>query len=211
MSGPARRPNASPSPTGPEYAAWMAERYAVGETPWDTGVPSEELVRVVSAGELPGSSVLEVGCGTGTNAVELARRGYRVTAVDLVELAIKKARDRAKRAGVTIDFRAGDVTAMNLPGPYDCLFDSGVYHGIRTRDLHGFLRALAGASRPGTRWLSLAGNPKEGEDIGPPTVREEEFRRELDPVFKILRVREFRLDLGPTFRPLFWSILSEKR
>ena len=189
----------------------MAERYATGETPWDTGVPNAELIRSVAAGELPGKTVLELGCGTGTNAVELARRGYRVTAVDLVELAVQKARDRAKKAQVEVDFRTGDLTEMELGGPYDVLFDSGVYHGIRTRDLAGFLRSLGGASRPGTRWLSLAGNPREAADIGPPTVREEEFRREFDPVFRIVRVREFRLDLGPEFRPLFWSILSEKR
>ena len=211
MSGSSPRRNANPPPAGPEYAHWMAERYAAGETPWDTGVPSTELIRTVADGEFPGKTVLEVGCGTGTNAVELARRGYRVTAVDLVELAIRKARDRAEAAGVTVDFRAGDATRMELGGPYDCLFDSGVYHGIRTRDLAGFLGALRRASHPGTRWLTLAGNPREGNDIGPPTVQEEEFRRELDPVFKILRVREYRLDLGPGFRPLFWSILTEKR
>ena len=56
--------------------------YQTGDTPWDSGVPSAELIRVLDAGLLPGKTVLEIGCGTGTNAIGFARRGYRVTAVD---------------------------------------------------------------------------------------------------------------------------------
>jgi methyl halide transferase len=112
---------------------------------------------------------------------------------------------------VTVDFRAGDLTQTDLDNPYDVLFDSGVYHGIRTRDLAGFLKTVKRASRPGTRWLSLAGNAREPYPEGPPVVHEEEFRSELGPLFNILDVREFRFDLRPDFQPLAWSILMERR
>src|SRR5437867_13315790 len=88
--------------------------YRTGDTPWDSGIPSVELVRVLDAGLLPGKTVLEIGCGTGTNAIEFARRGYRVTAVDLVDLAVQRARDKARRAGVEYGFRIGDATRMRL-------------------------------------------------------------------------------------------------
>jgi ubiquinone/menaquinone biosynthesis C-methylase UbiE len=189
----------------------MAQRYASGQTPWDSGVPSSELVRVIEEGGLPGKTVLEMGCGTGTNAIELARRGYRVTAVDLVEEPIRRAREKAGRARVEVDFRCGDLTRMDLGGPYDSLFDLGLYHGIRNRDLSGFTSTLTRVSRPGTRWLSLAGNAREVQPVGPPVVREDEFRRELEPLFRILQVREFRFNLRPDFQPLAWSILMERR
>ena len=194
-----------------EYAAVVTQRYATGQTPWDTGVPSAELIRVVEHGDFHGKTVLEFGCGSGTNSIELARRGYLVTAVDLVELAIRRAREKARRAGVKVDFRVGDFTRIDLGGPYDCLFDCSVYDGIRSRDLSGFLSSVQKASRPGTRWLSLAGNAREIDPVGPPVVREEEFRSELDSLFRILKVREFRFDLGPNFQPLAWSILMERR
>lgn len=189
----------------------MRRDYATGNTPWDSGVPSSELIRCVEAGELPGTSLLEFGCGTGTNAIELARRGYRVTAVDLVDLPIEKAREKAHQAGVDVKFISGDLTKLDLGGPFDCLFDLGLYHGLRNRDLAGFLSTLRRVSRPGTRWLSLAGNAKEVRADGPPVVREEEFRAELEPLFRILRVREFRFNLRPDFQPLAWSILLERR
>ena len=187
------------------------QRYAAKETPWDSGVPSTELVRVLDAGLLPGPAVLELGCGTGTNAIEFARRGYRVTAVDLVDLPIEQAREKARRAGVKVDFQVGDLTKMDLGGPYDVLFDIGLYHGLRHRDLPGLLRTIERVSRRGTRWLSLPGNAREPLPNGPPVVREDEFRAELGPLFNFLEVREFRYELGTDFRPLAWSILMERR
>src|SRR2546427_3074037 len=83
--------------------------YATGETPWDSGIPSAELVRVLDAGLLPGKTVLEIGCGTGTNAIALARRGYRVTAVDFVDMAVRRARGEAQPAEGEIDLRGGDA------------------------------------------------------------------------------------------------------
>jgi SAM-dependent methyltransferase len=203
-------PDIVESPPG-EYAGQIRARYLAGDTPWDTGISNAELVRVVEAGRFPGKTVLEVGCGTGTNSIELARRGYRVSAVDLVDVAIQKARVKAKAAGVRLDFRVGDLTQLDLGGPFDCLLDIGVYHGIRNRDLTGFLAALERVSRSGTRWLSIAGSANSPIPDGPPVVREEEFRAELEPMFKILDAHEFQLDLAPAFQPLFWSILMERR
>src|SRR5882724_7661213 len=99
------------------------QRYEAGETPWDSGRPSEELLRVLDAGKLTGKTVLEIGCGTGTNAVELARRGFQVTATDLVDQAIQSARDKARQAKVNVDFRVADVLRDSFGGPYDILFD----------------------------------------------------------------------------------------
>ncbi len=186
--------------------------YAIADTPWDSGIPSAELVRVLDAGLLPGKAVLEIGCGTGTNAIALARRGYRVTAVDFVDLAVRRAREKAREAGLEIDFRVGDATRIDLGGPYDVVFDRGVYHGIRTRNLLAFLKMLDRVTREGSRWLCLAGNAKEPMEDGPPVVSEQEFRSELEPLFKILEVREFRFTLDrEDFRPLAWSILMERR
>lgn len=199
------------TPEETDHREMFRQRYLQGDAPWDSGVPSTELVRVLDAGLLPGRNVLELGCGTGTNAIEFARRGLQVTAVDLVDVAVEAARRKARSAGVSVDFRVGDITTMDLGGPYDVLFDLGLYHGQRTRDLDGLLRTVARVSRKGTRWLSLAGNAREQLEVGPPVVREEEFRAELGGFFKFLEVREFRFELRPDFRPLAWSILMERR
>src|SRR5882762_10631965 len=92
----------------------FADRYARGETPWDSGKPSAELLRVLDAKKLTGATVLEFGCGSGTNAIELARRGFHVVATDIVEQAIRAARDKARAAAVDVDFRVADTLRDNL-------------------------------------------------------------------------------------------------
>jgi SAM-dependent methyltransferase len=190
----------------------FADRYLRGETPWDSGKPDEELLRVLAAGKLTGKTVLEFGCGTGTNAVELARRGFVVTAMDIAEPAIRMARDKAHAAAVTVDFRVADVVKDDLGGPYDILFDRGVYHCVRTIDLKRFQDFLRKSTHPGSWWLSLAGNAKEDTDPGPPVVSEDDIRAELGPLFDIVELREFRFTtIKSDFRPLGWSILMRRK
>jgi 2-polyprenyl-3-methyl-5-hydroxy-6-metoxy-1,4-benzoquinol methylase len=66
--------------------------------------------------------VIDIGCGTGRHAIELTKRGYNVTGVDLSENQIKRAREKAQEAGVAIDFQTQD--ARNLP------FESEFYLAI---------------------------------------------------------------------------------
>ena len=66
--------------------------------------------------------IIDIGCGTGRHAIELTKRGYKVTGVDLSENQIKRAREKAHEAGVTIDFQTQD--ARNLP--FDVEFDLAI-------------------------------------------------------------------------------------
>ena len=190
----------------------FAERYARGEIPWDCGQASEELIRVLDAGALTGKTVLEIGCGTGTNAIELARRGFEVTAVDYVEQPVQAARAKARAEKVKMDFRVADVLKDDVGGPYDILFDRGVYHHLRTVDQKALQNFLKRVTRSGSWWLSLAGNAKEKVDPGPPVVHEHEIRAELGPLFDIVELREFRFTTNKSdFRPLAWSILMRRK
>src|SRR4051812_46279454 len=76
------------------------ERYEKGETPWDTGRPSSELLRVLAEESVTPDRAVELGCGTGANAVWLAQQGFDVTALDLSPLAVEQGRQRARAAGV---------------------------------------------------------------------------------------------------------------
>ena len=97
-------------------------------------------------------------------------------------------------------------------GPYDILFDRGVYHCLRTEDLKAFQKFLERATRTGSWWLSLAGNSKEETEPGPPVVSEQEIRGELGPLFDIVELREFRFATNESdFRPLGWSILMRRK
>ncbi|MCZ7652481.1 MAG: methyltransferase domain-containing protein [Thermoanaerobaculia bacterium] len=67
----------------------------------------------------PGARVLDVGCGTGRHAIELARRGFRVTGIDLSAGMLAEARRKAEAVGVEVDFRQADATRFTVDAPHD--------------------------------------------------------------------------------------------
>jgi 2-polyprenyl-3-methyl-5-hydroxy-6-metoxy-1,4-benzoquinol methylase len=190
-----------------ELAKWQ-NRYANKDTPWDTGHPSTELQRVIAEENIQACRVIELGCGTGTNAVWLASQGFEVTAVDLSPLAVGRAQERAVAAGVHVRFLTADVlNPPDLGGPFEFFFDRGCYHVVRRVDAPAFLQTLRKISWPGTTGLILAGNAREPHDPGPPVVTEEEIRAELGSLFDIVWLREIRFDQAEEggLRFLGWS------
>ena len=102
-----------------------------------------------------GARVLDVPCGFGRHAVLLARRGYRVTGVDIGREVLAAGRRAAARAGVDLDFQRGDMRKLRFRGEFDLvlnLFTSFGYFGDEgdAEVLRGFYRAL----RPGG-WAAL--------------------------------------------------------
>jgi 2-polyprenyl-3-methyl-5-hydroxy-6-metoxy-1,4-benzoquinol methylase len=108
--------------------------YAVGFAPWDRIMPTELKQLMEGPEALPKGRALDLGSGKGTKAVYMAAHGWTVTAVEAVPRALKGARGRAQAAGVTVDFRLGDVTRLSdlgLEPGYSLLFDFGCYHGLK--------------------------------------------------------------------------------
>ncbi|MEW6381498.1 MAG: methyltransferase domain-containing protein [bacterium] len=67
----------------------------------------------------PGDSVLDVGCGTGRHSVELARRGYSVTGIDLSSGMLAQAKDKARAAGVQVEWIHADAARFSLGNRFD--------------------------------------------------------------------------------------------
>ncbi|MFE6916165.1 class I SAM-dependent methyltransferase [Streptomyces rubiginosohelvolus] len=142
--------------------------YRDGEPPWDSGVTPPELVALVEGTDsLTPGRALELGCGTGTNAVYLARHGWRVAAVDLVELAVRQAREKADAAGADVTVLCGDATRLDevdVPGPYDLFFDLSCYCGIPPHRRDAYEAGLTRRAAPGARLLMFGYGPGAFDD-----------------------------------------------
>ncbi len=131
--------------------------YRFGRPRWDTADPRPELTELVS-GHQPGRA-LDLGCGTGTDAIYLANQGWEVTGVDFVPEAIATAQTRARAAGSAASFVAGDVTRLRqagISGPFDLLLDIGCYHAVPAGLRDAYAAEAAAVARPGAD-LYLAG------------------------------------------------------
>ncbi len=86
--------------------------------------------------------VLDIGCGEGKDAVFLARNGYNVTAFDISEQGLSKARELADHCGVKIDFFKADICNFRLETDFDIIFSSGVFHYIPQKQRKSVIDSL---------------------------------------------------------------------
>src|SRR3569832_979026 len=154
-------------------AAHWDQRYLNGDTPWNSGLVSRELVRVLQEEHVLPCRAVEFGCGTGINAVHLAQQGFDVLAADCSPVAIERARQLAVEANVSMRTaitdlcRASDLraslgqSAALFERQCAFLFDRGCYHCARRVDLAGFLETVEWLAAPNARLLMLCGNANE--------------------------------------------------
>ena len=138
-------------------------RYLRAKTPWDTGISPPELLKYLAESS-PGHA-LDLGCGTGTNAITMTQHGWQVVGVDLSALAIRAAHRSARQAGLEIDFRQEDVTRLaSIDGPFDFALDIGCFHSLSAAGQQNYLRNLTRVLKPGGAyliytWLASEGTP----------------------------------------------------
>ena len=109
--------------------------------PWDTNVTPPEVYQFVE--QHPPGKALDLGCGTGTNAITLAQYGWQVTGIDFVSKPIHAARRKAQQAGVQVDFRVGDVTQLEqITGPFALILDIGCYHSLSPAGMQAYRENL---------------------------------------------------------------------
>jgi SAM-dependent methyltransferase len=189
-------------------------RYQKEDMPWDSGRPSDMLVRLIEEETIRPCRALELGSGTGTNAIHLARLGFDMTGVDISAKAIELAKAKAADAGIAVRWIAGDLLRINSLGePFDFVFDRGCYHCVREETESDYVEFLRNNLKPDGQALILAGNDREPKaEHGPPVVSEAEIRDAFRDGFKIDRLEEFRFQTheGETFAPLAWMILLRR-
>jgi len=145
----------------PDAARLHEEKYrsirAAGEPGWGGAsrignLPKMVEERFLSLEGIPRSGrLLELGCGAGNLSIELAKRGYEVFGVDFAESAVTWARDNARHAQVSIDFRLADVTNLSLfaTGFFDLVYDGNCVHCLIGESREKAFREAFRVLRPG--------------------------------------------------------------
>lgn len=112
-------------------------------------------------------TVCDLGCGTGSTAMELARRGLKVFAVDLSPAMCRLARRKARRAGLPIKVLCADMRSLRLPEPVDLVLSefNPLNHLPRKADLERVARAVSRALRPGGYFCFDLNTPRTYEEL----------------------------------------------
>jgi len=173
------------------HPSWN-ESYASGELPWDTGQPEPLLVEFVTSGGIAPTRTLEIGAGTGTNAIWLAERGFDVLGVDVSPLAVEQARTKMEGRDLRCRFATLDFIAAPAPdGPFHFIFDRGCFHVFdEPEERARFAAGVVAALEPSGLWLSLIGSTEgEPREVGPPRRSAREVTLAIEPALEIVELR----------------------
>ncbi len=164
-------------------------RYLRRKTPWDTNITPPEIVALVD--RLPVGTALDLGCGTGTNVIYLAQRGWRALGVDFVPSAIHAARRKARKAGVEAfaQFRVGDVSKLSWLDetsayvPFSFVLDIGCLHALTEAGQHAYAAHLARLTERGAVYALYAHQRRDQTHFGFTT---EHVRALFQPNFELI-------------------------
>ena len=153
--------------------------YRLGFVPWD-GHPLAASLRDLVEGDnpLPTGKALDLGCGTGDNAIYLAKHGWQVTGVDFVAKAVDKARAKAEAGKIPVTFERADATRLSsesVGSNFDLIVDNGCLHGMSPEDRDAYVREVAAVARPQARLLLVEFVP--GSSLGVPGIDPDEVKQ----------------------------------
>ncbi|VGO14381.1 hypothetical protein PDESU_02942 [Pontiella desulfatans] len=190
------------------------ERYQSGDLPWDHGMVDFNLVETVAGAGIKPCRVLDIGCGTGDNAIWLAEQGFDVVGCDLSTTAVRFANAKAEIAGARCHFIVADFLAGHMPSvPFGFAFDRGCLHSIPDAlGRKAFAERVGGLLEQGGLWLSLVGNADEPKrDVGPPQLSAVELASFVEPYFEILSLKSGLFGSDQQTPPRAWICLMRKR
>jgi SAM-dependent methyltransferase len=167
---------ASQPPANPRLAGVTWDDMYRGQPLWEIGRAQQAFVDLAERGEIAGS-VLDIGCGTGENALYLAARGHEVWGVDLSAVAIERGMVKAHARRLPVVFLAGDaLDAAEIGRTFDTLIDSGCFHTLNDADRVRYAASVKALSTPGSRLHVACFSEAEPPGWGPRRVTQAELR-----------------------------------
>ena len=179
------------------------ENFYAGKAPWDIGKPQAPLAAVADRVTSP---VLDAGCGTGDTALFFAARGYKVTGIDFVEEAIRRARSKAVELGLAVEFLVKDATALGDWGErFASVIDCGLFHCFSDDDRPRYDRGLAQVVEPGGRLFLMCFSDEEPGAEGPRRVSRQELYDAFADGWEVESVQPARVEVNPEFTAVTFS------
>jgi SAM-dependent methyltransferase len=173
------------------------EQAYTGKVPWDTGEPQGLFAGVADRVTSP---VLDAGCGLGEQALFLAARGHRVTGIDFVEEAIRRARVKAAERSLAVEFLVKDALSLeDWDERFASVIDAGLFHVFSQDDRRRYVRGLARVVEPGGRVFLMCGSTDEPRKIIPKVSRQELYDAFSDG-WEVESVEAVRFELNPEFK-----------
>jgi len=197
-----------------EFPHWedLYREQEIESLPWFNPELDEDLEKALDELGLRSGSALDLGTGPGTQAIELARRGFTMTATDISEAAIRLALEKAQKRGLEITWKQDDILDTRLDRQFDLIFDRGCFHVLAPERRGEYVRIVSGLLKTdGYLFMKCFSRLQPGEQ-GPYRFTSEQIREIFGGRLSVLSIKEtvYQGTLDPLPRALSCTMRKRK-
>jgi ubiquinone/menaquinone biosynthesis C-methylase UbiE len=167
--------------------------YSLAQIPWHSDKPDQELIELIESERIRPCCVLDIGCGAGTDAIYLTSQGFNVTAIDISHQAIKIAWGRAEKAGVKVNFIAGDFLEVEFDDEsFDFINDRGCFHHMNPLRREDFAVKVSRVLKSQGFYYLRCWSDKQERQGGAYSISKDAICRTFSKYFDVGEIRDFR-------------------
>ena len=170
--------------------------------PWDSGITPPELFEFIQSH--PAGRAIDLGCGTGTNIITLAKTGWQVTGVDFASRAIQIAKRKLKKENIKAQLLTGDITNFKVNSQFDFALEIGCFHSLENKA--DYLTQLDKILAPNGFWL-MYGFFKSNADLPTPGLVDTDLNLISAQALTLLSRRD---GFDKRERPSAWFLYQKK-
>lgn len=194
-----------------DWEVYYKEETNIETMPWFYNKLDPDLQEAINSIGITEGSFLDIGTGPGTQAIELAKNGFRVTASDYSQTAIEKALKRSKKEGVTIECLQDDVLNTKIEEAFDFVLDRGCFHVFDEDKRYLYLKNITKIVRQeGYLFLKCFSHLQPGDKV-PYRYSPGQIKSYFEQQFEIIHIKDtvYFGTLNPYPKALF-TILKKK-
>ena len=178
------------NPASSDGAQWISLTLLTGAHPRGISAgPRRSSLTWSERGEISGP-VLDIGCGSGDNALFFAQAGFEAWGIDSSPLAIQKAQQKGAQRGLTVHFQVLNALELaTLNRTFDTATDSGLFHTLSDADRPLFVKSLHAVLSHNGTYFMLCFSDKEPAGYGPRRITEQEIRETFSKGWTVNYIR----------------------
>jgi 2-polyprenyl-3-methyl-5-hydroxy-6-metoxy-1,4-benzoquinol methylase len=194
-----------------EFPDWnnLYQERQVETMPWYNPDLDADLEQALGELKINSGTALDLGTGPGTQAIALAKKGFRVTGTDISEAAITQADSKTKEEGLDVRFIQDDIFNSHLNQEFDFVFDRGCFHVFHPDLRQDYVRIVHSLIKPKGYLFLKCFSHLETSEGGPYRFTPEEIKKIFGVRFHVISIHEtvYQGTLDPLPKALF-SILQ---
>jgi 2-polyprenyl-3-methyl-5-hydroxy-6-metoxy-1,4-benzoquinol methylase len=189
----------------------LYQQQEIESMPWFNPELDEDLENALDDLVLRGGSALDLGTGPGTQAIQLSRRGFAVTATDISEAAIRLAREKAQKQGLEITWEQDNILDTRLDRQFDLIFDRGCFHVLAPERRGDYVRIVSGLLKTGGYLFLKCFSHLQAGEQGPYRFTPKQIREIFGGRLSVVSIKEtvYQGTRDPLPRALFCTMRRE--